>query len=207
MNFLASRAIFLDRDGVINHKAPEGDYIRAWHEIEFIPGALKAVASLNRAGFQVFVVTNQRGIATVRVKMEDLLHIHQRIQQEFARSGAVISQIYFCPHDMAVNCSCRKPKPGMLFRAAGDHSLNLRASWMVGDSITDVKAGENAGCRSVLLTSRVPDLSGLSRLPLVAGSLELAVPLILKSCDLETEFVRTQEPELSKRSSREQAEF
>jgi D-glycero-D-manno-heptose 1,7-bisphosphate phosphatase len=183
MNSSRSKAVFLDRDGVINHKAPEGDYITSWDEIEFMPGAVKAVASLNRAGFQVFVVTNQRGVATAKIKMEDLLHIHERIQQELADFNAVISQIYFCPHDTVAKCSCRKPKPGMLLRAAREHRLNLRASWMVGDSITDVKAGESAGCRNVLLTSHVPDLSGLSKAPFIAGSLESAVPLILEPCD------------------------
>jgi D-glycero-D-manno-heptose 1,7-bisphosphate phosphatase len=205
MTFLSSKAVFLDRDGVINHKAPEKDYIRTWHEIRFIPGAIEAVASLNRAGYKVFVATNQRGVATLRIKMEDLLDIHHRIQQEFASSGAIISQIYYCPHDTFAKCSCRKPQPGMLQRAALEHGLNLRASWMIGDSQTDVRAGESAGCRSILLASRVPYPSQFSSLPLIAESLELAVPLILELSDVETKCEPTQQLELSRSPLREDA--
>src|SRR5690349_11793471 len=122
MEPLRASAVFLDRDGVINRKAPEGDYIGAWEEVQFIEGAIEAVASLNRAGYKVFVVTNQRGIATKKVKLENLLDIHLRIQQEFTRAGAVISQIYYCPHDLSAKCSCRKPQPGMLRRAAREHN-------------------------------------------------------------------------------------
>jgi D-glycero-D-manno-heptose 1,7-bisphosphate phosphatase len=185
MSLLPSKAVFLDRDGVVNQKAPEGEYIRTWEEIQILPGAAKAVASLNRAGYKVFVVTNQRGIATQKVKTSDLIEIHERILQEFAEHGAVISQIYYCPHDLVEKCFCRKPQPGMLQRAAQEHNLDLTASWMVGDSITDVKAGENAGCRTILLT---PDLSpkSLSARVLIAESLASAVPLMLNGHDLET---------------------
>jgi len=205
MTSFPSRAVFLDRDGVINHKAPEGDYIRTWCEIELIAGAVKAVASLNHAGYKVFVATNQRGVATSRVRTEDLLDIHKRIRWEFARGGAVISEIYYCPHDTSDNCACRKPQPGMLQQAAREHGLDLRFSWMVGDSISDVRAGENAGCRNVLLTSRAPNLSGFSTVPLIAQSLHSAVPLILASDDLRARFVRTQPLELSRSSSRDDA--
>jgi histidinol-phosphate phosphatase family protein len=205
MNSSPSKAVFLDRDGVINHKAQEGNYIRTWREIQFIPGAVQAVAFLNRAGYRVFVATNQRGVATLKIRMSDLLEIHERIQHEFARAGALISQIYYCPHDTSVRCPCRKPRPGMLQLAAQEHSLDLQASWMVGDSVTDVKAGENAGCRSVLLASTIPDLSVFSKPPLMAESLESAVPLILGRDKLNTSFVRTQPLELLRSSSREDA--
>jgi len=167
-----------------------------------MPGAVKAVASLNQGGYKVFVATNQRGVATLKIRMDDLLEIHARIQGEFARDGAVISQIYYCPHDVSVCCRCRKPQPGMLQRAAQEHSLDLCASWMIGDSVTDVKAGENAGCRSVLLASAVPDLSGLSKMPLIAESLEKTVPLILNGHNSQARFRATQPLELT-RSYRE----
>jgi D-glycero-D-manno-heptose 1,7-bisphosphate phosphatase len=154
MTSLAGRAVFLDRDGVINYKAVEGDYVKTWRELQFIPGAAQAVAALNLAGYQVFVVTNQRGVAIARVRMEDLIEIHRRIRDEFARAGATISQIYYCPHDTSAKCSCRKPKPGMLLRAATEYQVKLKESWMVGDSVTDVEAGYNAGCYTVLLGSR-----------------------------------------------------
>jgi D-glycero-D-manno-heptose 1,7-bisphosphate phosphatase len=203
MNSLPIRAVFLDRDGVINHKAPEGDYIRTWGEVRLIRGAVGAVASLNRAGYKVFVVTNQRGIARRRVRVEDLLEIHLRIQQEFAKAGAVISQIYYCPHDLSERCSCRKPRSGMLRRAAREHRLDLRASWMIGDSLTDVKAGEDAGCHCVLLASHPGGFLPNSQVPLVAESLESAVPLILNLCEPAPRFVRTQPFELSRSCLRE----
>lgn len=204
MNSSPSKAVFLDRDGVINHKAREGDYIRTWREIRFMPGAVKAVASLNRAGYKVFVATNQRGVATLKIRMDDLLEIHARIQHEFARDGAIISQIYYCPHDVSLRCRCRKPQPGMLQQAAQEHSLDLRASWMVGDSLTDVKAGESAGCRSVLLAPALPDLSGLSEVPFVAESLEMTVPLILNGRSVQNSLqLKAQQFELSRSSSRE----
>ena len=190
MNFSPTKAVFLDRDGVVNQKAPDGEYIRTWHEIRFLPGAANAVAHLNRAGFKVFVVTNQRGIATQKVKTHDLLEIHERIQHEFAQLGAVISQIYYCPHDLADNCFCRKPQPGMLKRAAQEHNLDLRASWMIGDSLTDVRAGESAGCRTILL-SPIALHQSQSNAFLVAESLESAVPLLLYSREAHSSFVRT----------------
>jgi D-glycero-D-manno-heptose 1,7-bisphosphate phosphatase len=203
MNPSPTRAVFLDRDGVINHKASEGDYIRTWGEVQFIPGAVEAVASLNRAGYKVFVVTNQRGIATHRVRLEDLLEIHLHIQKKFALAGALISQIYYCPHDLAQRCSCRKPQPGMLRLAAREHHLDLATCWMVGDSLSDVKAGENAGCQSVLLTSHLAGMLPNSDATLVAESLQSAVPLILNLGEPSTRFVRTQPFELSRSCLRE----
>jgi D-glycero-D-manno-heptose 1,7-bisphosphate phosphatase len=203
MKYSPKKAVFLDRDGVINHKAQEGDYIRTWDQIIFLPGAALAVASLNQAGFKVFVVTNQRGVATRKVRMQDLVEIHARIQHVFAVAGAVISQFYYCPHNTFENCGCRKPQPGMLKRAALEHNLDLGASWMIGDSLTDVKAGENAGCRSVLLGSRSRDLSRLSQAVLVADTLESAVSLILSPDERDTVLVSTQSLELSRSFSRE----
>lgn len=200
MSFLPIKAVFLDRDGVINRKAPEGDYIRKWREIQLLPGAVNAVATLNRAGFKVFVVTNQRGVALSKVRIEDLLEIHDRVRIEFARGGALISQIYYCPHDIQSMCACRKPKPGMLHRAAAEHNVDLKASWMVGDSISDVKAGESAGCSNVLLASSVPSVFELKKLPLLADSLESAVSLMLKEDAPKTTFVRTQSDQLSRSS-------
>jgi D-glycero-D-manno-heptose 1,7-bisphosphate phosphatase len=204
MASLRSKAVFLDRDGVVNQKAPEGEYIRTWKEIQFLPGAAKAVASLNRAGYKVFIVTNQRGVATQKVKTNDLLEIHDRIQREFARNGAVISQIYYCPHDLPANCFCRKPRPGMLVRAAREHNLDLRTSWMVGDSITDAKAGENAGCRAVLLTRGLFPKS-LSTRVLIAESLDSAVSLMLNGHDYQARFAHTPPLELSGSRSCEDA--
>lgn len=178
MNFSLAKAAFLDRDGVINHKAPEGDYIRTWHELKFLPGVVEAVTCLNRAGYMVFVVTNQRGVATSRIKIADLLEIHQKIKDTLAQSGAIISQIYYCPHDIYAKCSCRKPQPGMLKQAAREHKLQLKGSWMIGDSVSDVEAGYNAGCRTVLLTSSSTSAISLCKPTLVAQDLKSAAEQI-----------------------------
>ena len=151
---MSDRAVFLDRDGLLNQKAPEGEYIATWDEIEILPGVREAVARLNEAGFRTFVVTNQRGIALGKVQLNALLNIHQRLATCFREAGAVIEAIYYCPHDLPLECACRKPEPGMLLRAAIEHKIDLRRSWMIGDSISDVEAGRRAGCRTVFISSR-----------------------------------------------------
>jgi D-glycero-D-manno-heptose 1,7-bisphosphate phosphatase len=179
VNFSDSKAIFLDRDGVINYKAPEGEYIATWHEVRFIPGAMEAVAQLNRGGYRVFIVTNQRGIAVQKVRLENLTEIHRRIKEEFALAGAIISEIYYCAHDVSEMCICRKPQPGMLRRAAGEHGIDLQASWMIGDSTKDVQAGEKAGCRTILLGATTGGGAKSSNPTLLAEDLTSAVAKIL----------------------------
>jgi D-glycero-D-manno-heptose 1,7-bisphosphate phosphatase len=142
------KAIFLDRDGVINRKAPEGEYISRWAEVRFLPGVFSAVLKLSQAGFKIFIITNQRGVALRKVRLLDLEDIHSRLKERFVHHGTAIDGIYFCPHDIAENCSCRKPKPGLLQQAARDYALDLPSCWMIGDAPSDVEAGRAAGCRS-----------------------------------------------------------
>jgi D-glycero-D-manno-heptose 1,7-bisphosphate phosphatase len=147
------KAVFLDRDGVINHKAPEGEYISRWEEMEFCPGVFSAVLDLQRAGFKIVVITNQRGIALGKTRLEDLADIHSRMVETFASHGVEIAGVYFCPHDIPENCQCRKPQPGLLLQAAQDHGLDLSRSWMIGDAVSDIEAGKNAGCKTVRIQS------------------------------------------------------
>jgi len=158
------RAVFLDRDGVIIRKAPEGEYIRDWSEVEFLPGSLEAIGALHRYGFKVIIVTNQRGVATEKIKLSNLEDIHERMKTAISGDKAVISAIYYCPHDTSENCDCRKPKPGMLLRAAEAHGLNLSKCWMVGDAGTDIEAGIRAGCKTALISSAFK-LKNLNRKP------------------------------------------
>lgn len=146
-------AIFLDRDGVINRKAPEGRYISTWEEVEFLPGALDAVATLYAAGFAIVIVTNQRGVARRIVKPESLREMHERMRTILNARGVCVTDVYVCPHDIADQCECRKPKPGMLLAAAREHGIDLARSWMIGDKPSDVAAGKAAGCRTILITS------------------------------------------------------
>jgi D-glycero-D-manno-heptose 1,7-bisphosphate phosphatase len=144
-------AVFLDRDGVINRKRADGGYVTRWEDVEFIPGAAKAIELLNRYGYQVIVVTNQRCVAIGLITNVELEAIHRRMCRELAAVGAVIDRVYYCPHGVLPPCNCRKPRPGMLLEAALSGNFNLTSSWMIGDSDTDIEAGRSAGCKTALV--------------------------------------------------------
>lgn len=167
-----NRAAFLDRDGTLNRKLPDDQYVTRWEQIQFLPGVVNAIALLNRAGFLVIVVSNQRCIAKGLIQENELEAIHRRMCGEMAAQGATINDVYYCPHDKQPPCSCRKPAPGMLLDAARTHEIDLSASWMIGDSEADVQAGRSAGCRTArVLTNGAnahhPDITGRSLLELV----------------------------------------
>jgi D-glycero-D-manno-heptose 1,7-bisphosphate phosphatase len=141
-------AALLDRDGTINVKAPEGEYIERPEEVRVLPGAAEAVRRLNEAGIPVYVVTNQRGIALGRMTEDDLAAVHRRLDELLAEAGARVDAYYHCPHDKGV-CDCRKPGTAMLERAAAEHGFALERSVMVGDAESDVEAGCRVGARTV----------------------------------------------------------
>ncbi len=147
------KAAFLDRDGVLNRKAPEGQYVTRWEDMEFLPGSFEAVRLLNAAGFLVVVITNQRCVAKGLITPQDLESLHARMSLEFQAAGATIDAIYYCPHDYQPPCNCRKPQPGMLLDAVRDHNIELNPSWMIGDSDHDVQAGRTAGCHTALVAA------------------------------------------------------
>lgn len=140
-------AAFLDRDGVLNRRPPPHDYVRSAEALELLPGVAGAVDALRAAGFATVVVSNQRGLARGLLTPETLAAIERRL----AEAGVRIDAYYYCPHDLADGCDCRKPAPGLLLRAAAELSLDLGASVLVGDEETDVEAGRAAGCRTVLV--------------------------------------------------------
>ncbi len=173
------KAAFLDRDGVIIQKAPEDEYIARWEQVQFLPGALEAVSTLYRAGFKIFIVTNQRGVALGKIRLDDLEEIHHRMRATFGEAGVSITGIYFCPHAKDDNCFCRKPAPGMLLRAAEDHGLELGRCWVIGDSSSDIEAGLRAGCRTARITP-VTEHAKIEPMPdLIAGDLPSAAEQIL----------------------------
>jgi D-glycero-D-manno-heptose 1,7-bisphosphate phosphatase len=176
------RAVFLDRDGVINEAAPEGLYVTRWEDFHILPGVAEAIALLNRTDFSVIVVTNQRSIAKGLLTEADLRNIHQRMTGALKQAGAVIDEVYYCPHELEPRCDCRKPAPGMLLSAARSRGLELRASWMIGDSAVDVEAGKNAGCKTarLLRTNKNPEETARrSDADVIASSLLDAVRQIL----------------------------
>jgi len=174
-----NKAAFLERDGVINRKAPtEDEYVTRWEEIQILPGVPQAIALLNQTGFRVILVSNQRSVAKGLITTAELESIHRRMCDELARDGATIHGVYYCPHELQPPCGCRKPRPGLLLQAARAHDIDLAASWMIGDSDRDVEAGKNAGCRTIRLLRG--NEAGNCNADAAARSLLEATLLILK---------------------------
>ncbi|MFP5343078.1 MAG: HAD-IIIA family hydrolase [Candidatus Limnocylindria bacterium] len=144
--------VIVDRDGVLNEKAPRAEYVRSWAEWRWIPGALEALALLRSAGYRVIVVSNQAGIARGAMRRADLDAIHERMRADVAAHGGRIDDIYVCPHDWDEGCACRKPKPGMLLAAQRDHALDLTRTPFIGDDERDGEAAAAAGAPSILVS-------------------------------------------------------
>lgn len=151
--FLARRpAVLLDRDGVLNRKRPRAQYVCSWADWEWLPGAKEALRIFSEAGYRVIVVSNQAGIARGAMTEPDLEDIHNRMKQEVREAGAQIDKIYYCPHGWDERCECRKPMPGMLFRAQQEFSLDLSRTYFIGDDERDAEAAEAAGCPWMLVS-------------------------------------------------------
>jgi D-glycero-D-manno-heptose 1,7-bisphosphate phosphatase len=145
------RYIFLDRDGVLNRKMPEGAYVTSWAKFEWLPGAVEAIARMKHAGLTLILVTNQRGVALGRLSIEDLERIHGSMQAELAQRHARLDAIYFCPHDKKM-CQCRKPETGLFEQAIRDFpQIRAENSVVIGDSISDIQAGRRLGMRTIFI--------------------------------------------------------
>lgn len=153
------KAIFLDRDGTLNKYV---GFLRNIDELELLPGAAEAVHRINASGYLAVLATNQPVIARGEVSLDELREIHNKLETLLGEQGAYLDAIYFCPHhpdkgfagerpEYKIDCDCRKPKPGMLLRAARELNIDLSRSWMVGDDKNDVLAGAGAGCKTALL--------------------------------------------------------
>jgi len=142
-------AIFLDRDGVLIEN--RSDYVREWSHVEILPKIPDALAGFQRAGFKIIVVTNQSAIGRGLVSSATADEISERLVKTIKENGGWIDGVYTCPHTPEDQCTCRKPQPGMLFQAAQDFSLDLAASWMIGDAWTDMQAGQAAGLRGTIM--------------------------------------------------------
>lgn len=153
------KAIFLDRDGTINKYV---GFLRNINQFELIDEVSEAIKKVNASGYLAIVVTNQPVIARGEVSFEELEEIHRKMETLLGEKGAYLDSIYYCPHhphkgyegerpELKIDCKCRKPKPGMLVKAAQDFNIDLSQSWMVGDGENDIKAGQNAGCRTALI--------------------------------------------------------
>jgi D-glycero-D-manno-heptose 1,7-bisphosphate phosphatase len=170
-SFLARRpTVILDRDGVLNERPPRAEYVRRPEDLRWLPGSLDALRTLNDAGWQVIVVSNQAGIARGAMTEEDLTAVHDRMLRDIRDAGGAITALYHCPHDWDEGCACRKPKPGMLLSAQRDYDLDLTRTFFIGDDKRDAEAAIAAGCRPAL----VGDGATLQQLTasLLAGTLE-----------------------------------
>lgn len=167
--------MFLDRDGTLNRKAPEGSYVARPAELELLPGVPAALARLNAAGVATVLVTNQRWMSRPGADHEDYRRTHARLVELLAAGGARLDAAYVCPHERGA-CRCRKPAPGMLERAAAELGLDPAAAVIVGDADSDLLAGRAAGVGTILLRAGVdrhPDADA------VVPDLEHAVGLLL----------------------------
>ena len=153
------KVVFLDRDGVINKKAPKAEYVKSWAEFEFIPGAIEAMSLLAENNYKIFIISNQAGIARGVMTERDLKEIHRSMEKELEKHDVKIEKIYYCPHGWDDGCECRKPKPGMLFQAAREYDLDLSKPTFIGDDERDLQAGNAAGCRTILVDSEFPLLN------------------------------------------------
>ncbi len=145
-----TKAIFLDRDGVINK---EVSYLSNPDMFEFIEGSIEALKILKQKNFMLIVITNQAGIARGFFTEETLMAIHNKMKKILRNHGIDLVDIYYCPHhpDITGPCDCRKPKPGMIIKAKLKHNINLTKSYMIGDTLNDIKTGKAAKCKTVLV--------------------------------------------------------
>ena len=167
------RALFLDRDGVINRRRL--DHVKSWDEFEFLPGSLAALAALRRANQRVVVVTNQAAVGRGLLRKEELFEIHRLMSKAVSNAGGSIEAIYACTDTPESGCACRKPGVELFRRASSDLGISLEDSVMVGDTLSDVQAARAAGCRPILVgqdhgfdsalkVSVVPDLMSVVQL-------------------------------------------
>ena len=144
-----NRAVFLDRDGVLNRDSPS--FIKTAKEMHLLPGAPLAVARLNRAGYLAIVISNQSGVARGLLTEDDLDAMHRKLCSAVRLAGGKITDVYYCPHLPGVGCSCRKPAPGMVRQAAEDYNVDVSRSYLIGDKIDDITCGSAAGCKTILV--------------------------------------------------------
>lgn len=151
---MTGETVFLDRDGVINVKAAEGDYIKSCNEFHFLPGAIDAIHLLNVNHWQVVIITNQRGIARHLMTKVELQNIHSFMLKELKKDDAHIDGIFICPHEKGT-CHCRKPEIGLFLQAEKKFFVDKSKSWMVGDSKSDIEAGRNYGIHTIAIAKPI----------------------------------------------------
>ncbi len=184
---VSTSAIFLDKDGTLVRDVP---YNVDPARMELLPAAAEGLLELQRAGYRLVVVSNQSGVARGYFSEDALVGVHERLRQLLAEAGVALDGFYYCPHHpqgsverYAIPCACRKPAPGLLWRAAEEQGLILEQSWMIGDILDDVEAGRRAGCQTILIDNGHETEWVLSRLRepgYLASDLRQAAQVILE---------------------------
>ena len=150
------RVVFLDRDGVINKYPGYTKYVTSWQEFHFLTNTKLAISKLTQAGYKIFIISNQAGVAKGMYSKEGLDEITSHMLEELSESGGKISGVYYCIHRDEDNCSCRKPKAGLLEKVIKEHNIPkdiFSHSFFIGDSIRDIQTGRSGGCRTILVFS------------------------------------------------------
>jgi D-glycero-D-manno-heptose 1,7-bisphosphate phosphatase len=145
------KAIFFDRDGVLNKE--KKNYVKTIEELEIFPNIIEPIKKLKNYGFVIIVITNQSAINRGFTTHKNVKEIHRILQNHLKQNGTKIDGFYYCPHRPDENCICRKPKPGLFFKAADEFKLNLELSWMIGDNDTDTQAAISAGCKAIKINT------------------------------------------------------
>ena len=148
-----NKAIFLDRDGVINEERK--DYVKTIDELKIFENISECINKLKNNNFLVIVITNQSAINRGLTTIEKINEIHNQIQNHLKKFNTKIDAFYFCPHRPDENCLCRKPNPQLIIKASNDFQIDLKSSWMIGDNDSDVFAGENAGCKGIKIKNNM----------------------------------------------------
>ncbi len=189
---MPARAVFLDKDGTVIEDVP---YNVDPERIKLTPGAAEGLAALAGAGYRLIVVSNQSGVAYGYFAEDALAAVERRLQELVGESSVRLDGFYYCPHHQngrvaryAIPCSCRKPQPGLILRAAREHDLDLASSWLIGDILNDIEAGRAAGCRTILIDNGNEtewQLSPRRQPHFVVRELREAAHLILRSDEPE----------------------
>lgn len=179
------KVIFLDRDGVINRYPGDTKYVTTWEEFKFLPGVKLSIAKLSKNKFKIFVISNQAGVGKGIFSQEALDEITKKMLEEFRKAGGKIKAVYYCTHRQEENCSCRKPKAGLIDIVKKKYSLSrLGDSFFIGDTTQDIETGKRAGLKTILVFSgkeKPENKNNWQTHPdFTAADLSEAVDLILK---------------------------
>lgn len=180
------KAIFLDRDGVINRDPGDKKYVTSWKGFRFLPKAKSAIIKLRKKGFRIFIISNQAGVGKGIFTKGALDAITKRMLDGIKKAGGKIDGVYYCTHRKIDRCPCRKPKSGLIDIATRKYTVKLAESFFIGDTIRDVKTARAVGCKSILVLSGKEKMSNRNKW-------EVKPDFVFRDLDSAAKFILTQE--------------